>query len=544
MLTQQNNKAVIYCRVSTKEQVEEGNSLVTQERMCREYAHKNKYDIAAIFVEQGESAKTVDRTELKKLIAFCAIKKNDVSAVIAYKIDRISRNMDDYSQIRILFKKYGVEIKSTSENFEDTPAGRFMENILANVAQFDNDVRTERCTGGMKDAVREGRYVWQAPLGYSNVRVDGRATIAPNHFAPIIRKTFEALSISYSHVEVIRKQMGLEGLSLLSGKPLSKAYFYRLIRNELYAGWISKFGERHRGLFQPVISEELYSKVQMLLNHKKRPRQKRLTDNPDFPLRRFMRHPSGKLLTGAWSTGCRQKYAYYLIHKAGINIRKHDLENAFKEWLNCFRMDIVHFGKLYAYVNANLQRDLLEDKGAKIRLEGRLVALKNKQNSIINKNLDGVISDELCKEKLADINAELYDVQKTLTTSSEEGLNKEEVLKLVREVLTHPGDLWDKADLQGKVKLQWFYFPHGIEIDKNGSRTTKICRLFNLKELISPYQSPKVDHRFQKSNKNFTQISLPSPENLDIESPDYWDEIKEEVTTLKEILSREGNLSP
>jgi site-specific DNA recombinase len=126
-------RAVIYCRVSTKEQVEEGNSLVTQERNCRDYAIKYGYEVAYVFIELGESAKTADRTEWQKLIGYCANKKNKIEAIIAYKIDRISRNTDDYSQIRILLKRYGVEIKSTSEYFENTPAGRFMENIIANV---------------------------------------------------------------------------------------------------------------------------------------------------------------------------------------------------------------------------------------------------------------------------------------------------------------------------------------------------------------------------------------------------------------------------
>lgn len=60
-------KAVIYSRVSTKEQVEEGNSLYSQERSCREYALKLGYDVSEVFVESGESAKTRDRKELKNL---------------------------------------------------------------------------------------------------------------------------------------------------------------------------------------------------------------------------------------------------------------------------------------------------------------------------------------------------------------------------------------------------------------------------------------------------------------------------------------------
>ena len=51
-----------------------------------------------------------------------------------------------------------------------------LKNIIANVAQFDNDVRTERSVGGMKEAVREGRYVWPAPIGYKNIRSNGKAT--------------------------------------------------------------------------------------------------------------------------------------------------------------------------------------------------------------------------------------------------------------------------------------------------------------------------------------------------------------------------------
>ena len=49
---------------------------------------------------------------------------------------------------------------------------------MANIAQFDNDIRSERCAGGMREAMREGRYVWMATAGYKNVRVAGKCTIA------------------------------------------------------------------------------------------------------------------------------------------------------------------------------------------------------------------------------------------------------------------------------------------------------------------------------------------------------------------------------
>jgi len=155
-------RAVIYVRVSTVEQAEEGNSLSTQEKICREYAFKQGYEVVDVFVERGESAKTANRTELQKMLPFVTNKKNSITAIIIYKIDRLSRNTDDYSQIRNLLKRYGVAIKSVSEMIEDTPAGRLMENMMSNIAQFDNDVRTERCV--MVCEMRLGRGDMCGPL--------------------------------------------------------------------------------------------------------------------------------------------------------------------------------------------------------------------------------------------------------------------------------------------------------------------------------------------------------------------------------------------
>src|SRR5581483_3971233 len=111
---EEKKRAVIYCRVSTKEQVEEGNSLKTQEKICKDYAIKFGYEISQVFIELGESAKTANRTELKKLLAFCTNKKENISAVIVYRIDRLSRQLEDYTVIKSKLKQNGVEIKSTA----------------------------------------------------------------------------------------------------------------------------------------------------------------------------------------------------------------------------------------------------------------------------------------------------------------------------------------------------------------------------------------------------------------------------------------------
>ncbi len=495
METIQTKKAVIYCRVSTKEQVEEGNSLATQEKNCKEYAKKNGYEIVALFIELGESAKTADRTELKKLMSFCAIKKNGVKAVIAYKIDRISRNTDDYSQLRILLKRYGIEIKSTSEFFEDNPAGRFMENIIANVAQFDNDVRTERCVGGLRDAVREGRYVWMAPFGYSNVKVLGKSTISPNHLAPLVVMAFEEIAQNIYPIEEVRKKLVTDGFVNKAGRPISKSYFYKILRNKLYTGLVIKFGETHTGAFEPLISNELFSQVQWVLSPKRLKRIKYLKESPDFPLRRFLIHPSGKMMTGCWSQGRYKKYPYYLIHTKNINIRKEVLENQFKSWLNQFKIDITNFEKIKAFVKVHLDRTIGDKKAETERLQKKTAELKAKQHMLIEKNIEGVITNELCKEKIAAIDVELYEINSCISNLPTTNINYSSLIGIIRNVLQNPGHVWEEADFKNKIKLQWFYFPHGIEFDGKESRTTKICNLFKLKQYFSYPNSPNAEGR-------------------------------------------------
>ncbi|HEY8931419.1 MAG TPA: recombinase family protein [Mucilaginibacter sp.] len=293
-------QAVIYCRVSTKEQVDEGNSLVSQERLCREYAQKEGYEIAEIFIEKGESAKTADRKELKRMLEYCTAKKDRVQAVIAYKVDRISRNIADYSMIKVRLKKANVFIKSVTEFFEDTPAGRFMESIIANVGQFDNEVRIERSIGGMREATQEGRYVWMAPLGYSNVKVNGLSNIAPNDKAPLIREVFERIAQRKDATDTIRLIMAEMGLCSRKGTAVPRSHFFRLIRNPLYKGVIKKFGKIYQGAFEPIVSETLFDKVQAVISGRKHQVKQYRHEHPDFPLRRFVVSEFGKQMTGYW----------------------------------------------------------------------------------------------------------------------------------------------------------------------------------------------------------------------------------------------------
>ena len=119
--------AVIYCRVSTKEQIK-NLSLTTQERECRRFCEHEGYDAVKTFREMGESAKTLDRTSLRELLAYCHENRDTIDHVVVYSLDRFSRDRADYFLLGKELAKIGVTLKSATqrigEGLDGPPDGR------------------------------------------------------------------------------------------------------------------------------------------------------------------------------------------------------------------------------------------------------------------------------------------------------------------------------------------------------------------------------------------------------------------------------------
>lgn len=110
-----------------------------------------------------------------------------------------------------------------------------------------------------------------------------------------------------------------------------------------------------------------------------------------------------------------------------------------------------------------------------------------------------------------------------------------------------PGELWKKAPLEQQLRLQWFYFPEGITLEKTGSRTPKICSLFKVKALFQPSLSANVHLSNQKTNTPNTQISR-TWKTLTIEDEfsiltkkEMVETILDEAKTLRAILNTDNS---
>ena len=299
--------AVIYVRVSTKEQTE-NLSLPTQLRACEEYCRRQGYEVLERFHEEGESAKTTDRSQLQNLLTFCRLNKGRVHFVVVFNLTRFARDKYDHFALRSHLQSLGISLRSATEPIDDTSTGKLMEGVLAAFAQFDNDCRSDRTRAGMKAALELGRWVFLAPIGYLNApRAMGKSLMPDPERAPLVRRAFEEYATGRFTKQQLLKQSRAWGLTNRRGRPLTSQAIGVLLRNQLYAGIVdvTEYGVRgKRGDFEPLISEDLFYRVQAVLSGRVPSTTPQQRAHPDFPLRAFVRCEScGRGLTGSWSKG-------------------------------------------------------------------------------------------------------------------------------------------------------------------------------------------------------------------------------------------------
>ena len=78
----------------------------------------------------------------REMLAYCRKHKDSIDAVVVYALTRFSRNSTDHYAIGAHLRGLGIALRSVTEPIDDSPAGRFMEGILAAMSQFDNEQRT------------------------------------------------------------------------------------------------------------------------------------------------------------------------------------------------------------------------------------------------------------------------------------------------------------------------------------------------------------------------------------------------------------------
>jgi len=250
-------RVALYIRVSTEEQAIHGYSLEAQEADLRAYAERHGMKIAGVYVDAGKSAskKPLKREELQRLLR--DVESGHIDMILFIKLDRWSRNMSDYCDMDRVLKKYGVDWKTTQEEYDTTtPNGRFAIHIMVAKAENEAAVTAERVKFVLKNKRQNKEACFGGPhktLGYMKEKdADGKVRLVfdPDEYDMMCE--FWALCKKYHSV----KRAGTE----INEK-------YGLSRN--YKAWLETFNRefyrgQHMGVedFCPAyISQEEWEKL-------------------------------------------------------------------------------------------------------------------------------------------------------------------------------------------------------------------------------------------------------------------------------------------
>ena len=199
-----------------------GESIENQIELCKNQLI-NKYNIKEenikIYQDEGFTGYNTNRPQFQEMIK--DIRNKKIKCVIVYRLDRISRNVTDFCNLKNEFIKYNTDFISVTENFDtSTPMGRAMLMISSVFAQLERDTIAERIRDNMYELAKTGRWLGgNTPLGYKSEKVETLSVDGK-------RKNLYKLDIVFEEAEIIKliwnKMCELKSLSKLEVYLLQK----------------------------------------------------------------------------------------------------------------------------------------------------------------------------------------------------------------------------------------------------------------------------------------------------------------------------------
>jgi site-specific DNA recombinase len=271
--------AVIYLRVSTKEQAQrggeaEGFSIPAQREACLRKAEQLGAEVVEEFIDAGESARSADRPDLQRLLRFVGGEQG-VDFVIVHKIDRLARNRYDDALITAQLQAAGARLVSVTDNIDETPSGLLLHGIMSSIAEFYSRNLANEVIKGIQQKVTAGGTPHVAPIGYRNIRefVNGRETrtvVLDEERAPLVRWAFEAYASGDYTLNQLADELEDRGLTQRptvnrAARPLPDNKLHHMLRNRYYLGFVTWRGVEYEGKHPALVSSETFAEVQRVL---------------------------------------------------------------------------------------------------------------------------------------------------------------------------------------------------------------------------------------------------------------------------------------
>jgi site-specific DNA recombinase len=265
-----NMKVAAYIRVSTEEQVKEGYSISAQRNRLEAYAISQGWEIVQFYVDEGISAKDLNRPELQRMVK--GIKEKLFDCVLVYRLDRLTRSVLDLYQLLSVFDDNGIKFKSATEIYDTTTAmGRMFITIVAALAQWERENLGERIRMGMQEKAKEGKWAMNtAPFGYD---LDGIDALKINTSESLVVKEIYSMYTEGKGMHKIARALNEKGIHTKKNKPWSQNSVHYVLTNPIYKGTMrynyrlnSEQYFEVEGAAKPIVTENEFEMVQKIIH--------------------------------------------------------------------------------------------------------------------------------------------------------------------------------------------------------------------------------------------------------------------------------------
>lgn len=439
-----------YLRVSTKDQARtgggaEGYSIPAQRDACRAKAAgmgvllEPQYE----YVDAGESARSADRDQLQQMLADIKTVKPDY--VFVHKIDRLARNRADDIAINFMLKKHGVTLISCTENIDDTPSGRLLYGLMAEIAQFySSNLALEVMKGSLRKA-EEGGTPFRAPLGYLNRRERrGNVELSWVEWDPERAELVRWCLVQYATGEWSAIDLTLaaraKGLTTRPtatshAQPISLTTMYHLLANPYYMGVVSYQGIHYEGKHQPLIEPETWLRIQDLLAAHHHTGEKNRTHMHYLRSTIYCSACGGRLVFSR-NSGRGGTYDYFMCVKKKTKtnncnrsaVRVERVEEGIAAFYGRFRTRPEHVALIQAAVREELAASQAEATHARQRAEKRKGQADGERAKLLQAHYAGAIPQDLLATEMQRLTRELAEADTEIAAAKASTVDVEKKL--------------------------------------------------------------------------------------------------------------------
>ena len=487
-------KAVLYVRVSSKEQGKEGYSLDAQEKLGHEYALRKNLEIVRSW-KVSESAWRQERTAFNQMIEY-AKRHDEIKHIIFDITDRMTRNDFDKLKIYTLIKEYDKKIhfSRTNKAFDKNSGSddEFMFDIEVAVAKkMSNDI-SKKTQMGLLEKAEQGLYPSLAPLGYKNNTITHLMDVDEEK-APHIKRAFSLISSGSYSLIMVADTFYREGLRGKTGNRIGKSSIDLLLKNPIYYGAFRWKGKLYQGSHAPLISKDLFDRVQSVLNGKNHPSIQKI----GFAFNNLI--TCGICDCKVLGERKKNKYNYYHCtfskgrHNGVGYIREEKLATMFEDPIKRITLtdDIANW----------LKDALKENSKSTLRLqENRLDSLKNQYEKIDSRlsrlydsKFDGEINEDIFKAKESEYRTQLIEVRSQIDTAKRINPNFYEDGCRTLELSKRLYPLYLRVNYEEKAKILAFVASNYILLDLSLCPTYRKPFDIVAKGLSRPVKLPRLD---------------------------------------------------